>query len=142
MNTNAAMCEWLHSRIEALALFSYPFDVAELPHHGIYFFYETGETQGHRAEKPRIVRVGTHRKNNFRSRIAEHFLLNERKMAFSQEQPAPHERSIFRKHIGRALLNKTQDPYLPVWEIDFTARKTRDAKKLHHASKFPPTQGA
>jgi hypothetical protein len=25
-------------------------------------------------------------------------LLDERKMAFTQNQPAPHERSIFRKH--------------------------------------------
>jgi hypothetical protein len=114
--------------LDVLPLFSYPFDVAALPRNGIYFFYESGERCGHQAAKPRIVRVGTHRDGNFRSRIAEHFLLNERKMAFTKDQPAPHDRSIFRKHIGRALLNKTRDPYLSVWKINFTTQKTRDTK--------------
>ena len=49
-------------------------------------------------------------------------------MAFTQDQPRPHDRSIFRCHIGRALLNRTGDPYLPVWSMDFTKRHTRDAK--------------
>ncbi len=106
-----------------------PFDVAALPRNAVYFFYEKGECCGHQGAKLRIVRVGTHRDGNFQSRIAEHFLLNERKMAFTEDQPAPHDRSIFRKHIGRALLNKTGDPYLSVWEIDFTKRETRDAKR-------------
>jgi hypothetical protein len=129
VSTPVLLCSWLHQRLDALPLFSYPFDVAKLPGNAIYFFYEEGEWCGHQAAKPRIVRVGTHRDGNFRSRIAEHFLLDQRKMAFTQDQPAPHERSIFRKHIGRALLNKAQDPYLAVWEIDFTTRKTRDAKR-------------
>jgi len=33
--------------------------------------------------KPRIVRIGTHKENNFQSRISEHFLLNESKMNFT-----------------------------------------------------------
>jgi len=129
MNESAALCEWLHQSLDALPLFSYLFDVAALPSNGVYFFYEKGERCGHHAAKPRIVRVGTHRDGNFRSRIAEHFLLNERKMAFTEDQPAPHDRSIFRKHIGGALLNKARDPYLSVWEIDLTPRKTRDSKR-------------
>jgi hypothetical protein len=32
---------------------------------------------GNRKVRPRIVRIGTHKDNNFRSRISEHFLLNE-----------------------------------------------------------------
>ena len=55
--------------------------------------------------KPRIARIGTH-KNNFQSRISEHFLLKESKMNFSIANPKPSDRSIFRKNIGRALLNK------------------------------------
>jgi hypothetical protein len=129
MNESAALCEWLHQSLDALPMFSHPFDVAALPSNGVYFFYEKGERCGHQGAKPRIVRVGTHRDGNFRSRIAEHFLLNERKMAFTEDQPAPHDRSIFRKHIGGALLNKARDPYLSVWEIDFTPRKTRDSKR-------------
>lgn len=104
-----------------------PFDLASLPNNGIYFFYEDGEHWGHGGRKPRVVRVGTHKDGNFRSRIAEHFLLDERRMNFDAMKPAPHERSIFRKHLGAALLNKHSDPYLAVWNnIDFTPRATRD----------------
>jgi hypothetical protein len=40
-------------------------------------------------------------------------------MAFDRNRPAPHDRSIFRKNIGRVILNRAGDPYLAVWEIDF-----------------------
>jgi hypothetical protein len=89
-------------------------------------FYEKGEEWGHGGTKPRIVRIGTHRDGNFRSRISEHFLLDERKMQFDASRAAPHERSIFRKNLGRALLNRDLDSYLKVWEIDFTSRQARD----------------
>jgi len=85
VTTNVALCDWLHESLDVLPVFSYPFDVAALPSNGVYFFYEVGECCGHHAAKPRIVRVGTHRDGNFQSRIAEHFLLNERKMAFTQD---------------------------------------------------------
>jgi len=47
-------------------------------------------------------------------------------MNFDSSKTAPRERSIFRKHIGRALLNKRRDDYLKIWEIDFTSRRNRD----------------
>lgn len=128
MSTNADLCRWLHQNLEVLPVFSYPFDITLLPRNGIYFFYAKGECCAH-ATAPRIVRVGTHRDGNFRSRISEHFLLNDRKMVFTRDQPAPHDRSIFRKHLGRALLNKAGDPYLSVWGIDFTTRNARTAKR-------------
>ena len=123
MKTTPDLCEWLHRSLDARPLFSCPFDLKALPLNGIYFFYEKGEGCNHEGTRPRIVRVGTHRDGNFQSRIAEHFLLDERKMSFTQDQPAPHERSIFRKNIGRALLNRAGDPYLSVWEMDFTHGK-------------------
>jgi hypothetical protein len=59
--------------------------------------------------------MGTHKENNFKSRISEHFLLNESKMKFAQMNSKPSDRSIFRKNIGRALLNKQGDiDYLKV----------------------------
>jgi hypothetical protein len=64
--------------------------------------------------------VGTHRDGNFRSRIAEHYLLDEASMNFDKNKPKPSDRSIFRKNIGRALLNKEHDSYLKTWETDFT----------------------
>ena len=57
----------------------------------------------------RIVRIGTHK----------------RKMDFDEDKTKPSDRSIFRKNIGRALLNKDKDSYLEVWEIDFLPKKNR-----------------
>ena len=58
----------------------------------------------------------------FRGRISEHYLLNESKMNFDASQMPPHDRSIFRKNIGRAVLNMAGDEYLLVWNIDFMPR--------------------
>lgn len=118
-------CKWLHEQFERAPLVRYPFDLSELPKNGIYAFYEDGETWGHSEQRPRIVRIGTHKQGNFRSRIREHYLLDERKMRFDASKPAPHERSIFRKNIGRALLNRDHDPYLDIWEIDYTTSAAR-----------------
>ena len=120
------MCRWLHEELERLPLIKFPFRLEELPKNGIYFFYEEGEMWGHDGDSPRIVRIGTHKDGNFRSRINEHFLLNGSKMNFDQNRAKPSDRSIFRKNIGRALLNRDRDNYLEIWEIDFTIRKNRD----------------
>ena len=121
------ICRWLHKQLEQLELIQFPFRLEDLPENAVYFFYEDGETWGHGASKPRIVRVGTHRDGNFRSRIKEHFLFDETRMDFDATRSAPHDRSIFRKNIGRALLNKNHDGYLQVWEIDFTTHAKRDS---------------
>lgn len=120
------LCKWLHEQLEILPLFSCPLNLGRLPQNGIYLFYEKGEVWGHGGENPRVVRIGTHKDGNFRSRIAEHFLLDERKMQFDLSRPAPKDRSIFRKNLGRALLNRGRDPYLHVWEKDFTSRQVRE----------------
>jgi hypothetical protein len=120
------LCQWLHETLAALTLVRYPFRLSQLPENGIYFFHENGELWGHSGHQLRIVRVGTHREGNFRSRIKEHFLLEERRMNFNKTGPAPKDRSIFRKNIGRALLNKAHDDYLRIWEIDFMTRKNVD----------------
>lgn len=97
-----------------------------MPNNGIYFFYEDGEVSGHGGaddtnnNKPRIVRIGIHKDGNFKSRISEHFLLNESKMHFTSKTSASHDRSIFRKNLGRALLEG--DEYLNTWKIDFTTQ--------------------
>jgi hypothetical protein len=120
------LCKWLHEQLENLPVFAFPFNLERLPRNGIYFFYEKGEVWGHGGENARIVRVGTHKDGNFRSRIAEHFLLEERKMQFDPSRPAPKDRSIFRKNLSRALLKRERDPYLHVWEKDFTSRQVRE----------------
>lgn len=120
-------CAWLHNILESCLLISYPFDSEQLPLNGIYFFYEKGETNAHNGHLG-IVRVGTHKGNNFRSRISEHYLLNGME-DFNKDSPAPKDRSIFRKNLGRALLNKMNPAYLPIWEKDFTTPKEREKHK-------------
>lgn len=117
------LCKWLHEQLECLPAIRHPFTLEEIPENGIYFFYEEGEIWGHGGCHLRIVRIGTHRGSSLRSRIKEHY---EPDMNFDKNRPKPSDRSIFRKNIGRALLNKTNHPYLKIWEIDFTLRENRE----------------
>jgi hypothetical protein len=121
-------CAWLHKILSSCPIVAYPFDVEKLPKNGIYFFYEKGELNTH-DDKLGIVRVGTHKGDNFRSRISEHYLLDGMKR-FDNNSPAPKDRSIFRKNIGRALLNKKNSEYLPIWEQDFTTKAVQ--QKYRH----------
>lgn len=106
------LCARLHRQLQQSSVFRFPFEDSAIPLNGIYVLYEAGET-AHGAN--RIVRVGTHTgKNQLRSRMKQHFV-NEQK-----------DRSIFRKNIGRALLNRDKDPFLLQWEIDLT---TSEAKR-------------
>ncbi len=125
--STARECEWLHTTLKDQPQIHFPFDLEGLPRNGIYFFYEDGETWGHGGELPRIVRVGTHRQGNFRSRIADHFLIG-RKIELSRMRPAPKDRSIFRKNLGRAILNQSRSKYVKTWEVDFTTRTNREHK--------------
>ena len=121
------LCQWLHEQLELLPLVRFPFTPAQLPTNGIYFFYEDGEAWRHGLNKPRIVRIGSHRDGNFRSRINDHFLLSKSEMTLQADRPAPKDRSIFRKNLGRALLAKADDSYLKVWDIDFTSKANQKA---------------
>ena len=77
-----------------------------------YILFERGE-EGHNSN--RIVRVGTHTGNDLLySRLKEHFYIENK------------DRSIFRKHIGRSILNKNKDPFLDQWNWDLTERVNRD----------------
>ena len=126
----SALCQWLHTQLSQLPLITHPLDLEQIPPKGIYFFYEEGETWEHGGEQPRIVRVGTHHKKNLRKRLDEHYLIGKyaKRLNFADTQPvkpAPKERSIFRKHLGRALLNKSHDPYLDVWNFKLSNPATR-----------------
>jgi hypothetical protein len=109
-----SLCQELHGWANTLSLFRFPFEAQALPLNGLYLLFENGE-MAHGAN--RIVRVGTHTGNNqLRSRLNQHFLVENK------------DRSIFRKNIGRALLNRDRDPFLSDWELDLTSRKE---KELH-----------
>jgi hypothetical protein len=109
------MCSELHLLVHRLPLYSFPFDPKSVPANGIYVLFETDE-YGHQGS--RIVRIGTHTGHNqLPSRLTQHFLKENK------------DRSIFRKNIGRALLNRAEDPFLPQWELDLTTRQAR----INHA---------
>jgi hypothetical protein len=106
------VCQALHEWANSLPALRFPFDDASIPMNGIYILFERGEV-AHGTN--RIVRVGTHTgSGQLRSRLRQHFLVENK------------DRSIFRKNIGRALLNRDRDPFLPTWELDRTSRLARE----------------
>lgn len=105
-------CETIHLLANKCKRHQFPFTESSIPNNGIYILFENGE-QGHGQD--RIVRIGTHTgRNHLRSRLKQHFLTENK------------DRSIFRKNIGRAILNKQNDTFLEYWNIDLTARKAKD----------------
>ena len=119
-------CERLCRLSAPLPVYSYPFPSIALPRNGIILMYEQGQFWGHGGDEPRIVHIGTHRDGNLASRLAEHFSFDSEKMDVGEHGVSPKDRSILRKTIGRALLYKDRDPYLALWNIDFTTRANRD----------------
>lgn len=73
-----------------------------LPARGVYFFFETGEMRTD-ALTPRVVRVGTHAvslhsRSTLRGRLRQHL--------GTRSGDGNHRGSIFRRHVGMALLAK------------------------------------
>ncbi len=105
-------CNTLHQWFNSMKKYAFPFDKQEIPQNGIYILFQKGEF-AHSTN--RIVRIGTHTgQNQLCSRLFQHFLKENK------------DRSIFRKNIGRALLNKDNDPFLEKWELDLTTRNAKD----------------
>lgn len=108
------VCCKIHQRFSKFPKFKFPFEMDKLPHNGIYVLFEAGE-YAHQTD--RIVRIGTHVGNyQLLSRLEQHFIREKK------------DRSIFRKNIGRAILNRSKDPFLAHWNMDLT---TSEAKKKH-----------
>lgn len=106
------ICSEIHNIFHSAKRHAFPFDEGNIPLNGIYVLFENGE-HGHQGD--RIVRIGSHTGvNQLCSRLKQHFLLENK------------DRSIFRKNIGRAILNKNNDPFLKQWEYDLTSRKNKD----------------
>lgn len=99
-------CKEIHKFVERLPVYNFRTPRSKLPRNGVYFFYENGEVYQFDGEvHRRIVRVGTHRsQDRFRSRIYQHFMGNKNS-------------SVFRKHLGGALIRKMEpnDPRLHQW---------------------------
>lgn len=106
------ICNELHLLFNNLERYNFPFNEEDIPLNGVYVLFQEGE---HAHGGDRIVRIGTHTGNNrLRLRLKEHFIKENK------------DRSIFRKNIGRALLNMRKDSYIGGWELDLTTRKNKD----------------
>lgn len=104
----------LHNLFNDRKRYSFPFEQLknEIPKNGIYIIFEQGEIFN---SMDRIVRIGTHTGDKqLRSRLNQHFVKENK------------NRSIFRKNIGRCLLNRDNQSYLPLWELDITSKTDKE----------------
>jgi hypothetical protein len=90
------------------------------PHRGVYFFFEQGETRQN-ASTMRVVRVGTHAvsagaKSTLWKRLSQH--------KGSKNGSGNHRGSIFRHHLGMALI-KRDGLNFPDWHDKHSAREKR-----------------
>lgn len=99
------LLERIYSLLDNLPMFDYLYEPNNLPKNGIYFFYEDGELceiNGKITE--RIVRVGTDKADDrFRDRIRNHYKGNKNS-------------SVFRKHVGSAIINKNKPRNIDISE--------------------------
>ncbi len=104
-------CKVLHMLFNGLPRLDWT-RIGELPYdNGIYIMFEKGQ---HFYGMDRIVRVGTHRaQDRLLTRLKDHFVKEDA------------EGSIFRKNIGRVILAKSTDPYLKVWELNYSNSKVK-----------------
>ena len=103
-------CQKLHELFNNLLRFKFPINFQKIPQNGIYVLFEKGES-AHGFD--RIVRIGTHTGDNLlRSRLKQHFIMENK------------DGSIFRKNIGRTILNLKKDPYLKIWNLVMTTKES------------------
>ncbi len=97
-------CLLLHKLFNEQTMYGYT-EIDSIPfNNGIYIIFEKGETyKGY----SRIVRVGTHTSpNRLKARLKDHYISKNK------------DGSIFRKNIGKAILNQRNDAYLSNWNVD------------------------
>lgn len=108
MSQNNHLTESLYTLLQPLPRFNHLTPRNLLPPNGIYIFFENQETIG---TTDRIVRVGTQKKDGrFKNRIRQHY-------GYVNSLKGNKNGSIFRKHLGGALLRKDNpsDPRLKDW---------------------------
>jgi hypothetical protein len=79
------------------------------PSHGIYFFYEDGETRADGSA--RIVRVGTHAlTSTSKARLWARLRQHRGRLAGRNPGGGNHRASVFRRHVGAALIRRDEGP--------------------------------
>jgi len=98
------------------------------PERGVYFFFEEGEMRKLHPQKLRVVRVGTHAVSS-----GSRATLWKRLSAHrgTKQGYGNHRGSIFRRHLGQALMNKSRGTItLPTWgEGQSAPRSVRESEK-------------
>jgi hypothetical protein len=89
------------------------------PERGVYFFFEDGEFRTPKPAQPRVVRVGTHMVSRGSRSTFWHRLHTHRG---TEEGRGNHRGSIFRLHLGKALMTRTdRDIHVSTWGAGQTA---------------------
>src|SRR5262245_16678408 len=83
------------------------------PEHGVYFFFEDGEVRTNSGSGLRVVRVGTHAIKPTSKTTLWDRLFNHR--GHIKGPAGNHWNSIFRHHVGTALLRRELKPPCPSW---------------------------
>ncbi len=99
------------------------------PERGVYFFFEPGETRSDIGTGPRVVRVGTHplgsaSRTTLRQRFHQH-------RGNVGDRGGNHRGSVFRKHIGFALLDADREIACPTWGEGNSAPRDVRANEQH-----------
>lgn len=104
VTSSADLALRLHQLFDRLPTYNWE-TIDDIPFQdGICIVYEKGETY---KGLDRIVRIGTHTsQGRLKQRLKDHFVREN------------HNGSIFRKNIGKAMLKRDRDPYLPIWTLD------------------------
>lgn len=82
------------------------------PKRGVYFFFEKGEVRTHSGIGPRVVRIGTHALKAGSRTSLWHRLSQHRGVGHGGGN---HRGSIFRLHVGKALLTRHREIECPSW---------------------------
>lgn len=98
------------------------------PSHGVYFFFEQGETRSHKSDL-RVVRVGTHAVSTGSKTILWNRLRTHRG---SGSGGGNHRGSIFRLHVGVALLNRDNNSNFSDWGKGSSASKAIKQADAEH----------
>lgn len=99
------------------------------PDRGVYFFFEPGEYRAHERSAARVVRVGTHAvsagsKSSLWGRLRAH--LGRR------DGSGSHRSSIFRLHVGAALLQRNDGSHVTSWGSDRPADAPAQRSEADH----------
>ncbi len=90
-----------------------------LPNQGVYFFWQSGENRMTAPFDGRVVRIGTHAVSEGSKATLWNRLRTHRG---GKDGSGNHRGSIFRLHVGQALLRKTErDAGLPTWGVGQSA---------------------